>query len=193
TENEPQDVRLIKEFGADSMWNDDWHHSSVVALTGHREAYYTDYRGTAQEFLSMARLGFLYQGQWYAWQEQNRGTPSHAVDPQRLVCCLQNHDQIANSARGERGNFFTSRGKWRALTALLLLAPHTPMLFQGQEFGASAPFLYFADHDGELAEAVAQGRRKFLAQFPSIIPMLDEVAVPHDPETFNRCKIDWRE
>ncbi len=180
-ENEPQDRRLIMQYGLDAMWNDDWHHSAMIAAGRLREAYYTDYRGTPQEFVSMAKLGFLYQGQWYSWQKNPRGTPSHDIAPERLICYLQNHDQIANSARGERTHS-------RPLIALLLLQPQTPMLFQGQEFGAKSPFLYFADHHPELAALVARGRKEFLTQFPSLRAL--EIAPPHDRATFERCKLD---
>jgi maltooligosyltrehalose trehalohydrolase len=194
-ENEPQDVKLLDEFGLDALWNDDWHHAAHVAMTGHTEAYYTDYRGTPQEFLSMAKLGFLYQGQWYSWQKQNRGTASHHLEPERFVICTQNHDQVANSVDGRRLHQLTSPGRLRAVTALQLLLPQTPMLFQGQEFAASAPFLYFADHKPELAHLVKEGRRIFLTQFPSMASAevgarLDD---PHDRATFERCKLDHDE
>jgi maltooligosyltrehalose trehalohydrolase len=192
-ENEPQDVALIDDYGLDALWNDDWHHSAMVAATGRREAYYTDYFGTPQEFVSMAQFGFLYQGQRYSWQKARRGTPSLHLPPEQLVCFTQNHDQVANSARGERLQQLTSPGRFRALTALLLLGPHTPMLFQGQEFGASAPFLYFADHKPELAKAVRKGRREFLEQFPSLLQMHGDFAAPESEETFARCKLDHRE
>ena len=192
-ENEPQDVRILNEFGLDAMWNDDWHHSAVVASTGLNEAYYTDYLGTPQEFVSIAKLGFLYQGQRYSWQKKRRGTPSGSLDPKRLVCYLENHDQIANSARGERLHQRASPGVLRAMTALLLLQPQTPMLFQGQEFGATAPFLYFAGHEPELAAKVADGRREFLSQFPSIAAIIDEVPRPDDEATFTRSKLDFSE
>jgi maltooligosyltrehalose trehalohydrolase len=192
-ENEPQDVALIEQYGVDAMWNDDWHHSAIVAATGRREAYYTDYTGRPQEFVSMAKSGFLYQGQWYSWQKKRRGTPSRSLRPRQLVCCLQNHDQIANSAHGERIHQITSPGKYRALTALLLLGPNTPMLFQGEEFAASAPFLYFADHQGDLADAVAKGRADFMTQFRSIAAMHDQLPRPNDPLTFERCKLDHSE
>jgi len=190
-ENEGQNVQLIAEYGVDALWNDDWHHAAMVAATGMREAYYTDYFGAPQEFVSMANNGFLYQGQRYSWQKHRRGSSSRGLPRERLVCYLQNHDQIANSQRGERIQFLTSPGRHRALTALLLLGPNVPMLFQGQEFAASAPFVYFADHKPELADAVADGRREFLRQFPSIAG--DGVARPGDPETFARCKLDWSE
>ena len=187
-ENEPQDTILLREYGVDAMWNDDWHHAAIVAATGLVEAYYTDYRGRPQEFVSMATLGFLYQGQYYSWQKNGRGTPSHDIDPRRLVCFLQNHDQIANSATGARLHELTSRRTLEALTALLLLLPQTPMLFQGQEFGAKSPFLYFADHEPELARAVRNGRLEFLAQFPSLIGVA--IDAPENRATFERCKLD---
>jgi maltooligosyltrehalose trehalohydrolase len=192
-ENEPQDVALIDDYGIDALWNDDWHHSAMVAATGQREAYYTDYFGTPQEFVSMAQFGFLYQGQRYSWQKSTRGTPSLHLPPEQLVCFTQNHDQIANSARGERLHQLTSPGRFRALAALLILGPNTPMLFQGQEFGASASFLYFADHKPELAKAVGKGRREFLEQFPSLLAMNGDFAPPESEETFVRCKVDHRE
>src|SRR4051794_750717 len=190
-ENEPQDVALIDVEGVDALWNDDWHHAAMVAMTGRREAYYMDYRGTAQEFVSMAKHGFLYQGQFYAWQKKPRGMPSLHLHPRRFISYLQNHDQIANSARGERMQQLTSPGRVRAMTALLLLQPQLPLLFQGQESGSTKPFLYFADHKPELAEAVAKGRREFLEQFPSLIGR--ELDSPHARETFEACKLDWEE
>ncbi|HEX2832368.1 MAG TPA: malto-oligosyltrehalose trehalohydrolase [Thermoanaerobaculia bacterium] len=187
-ENEPQERRILTGYGLDALWNDDWHHSARVAATGNIEAYYSDYRGTAREFVSMARHGFLYQGQHYTWQKKRRGTNSRDLDPRRLVCFLQNHDQVANSARGQRLHELTSPGRYRALTALLLLQPQTPMLFQGQEFGASSPFVYFADHEPELAKLVEKGRADFLRQFPSLASV--RFAPPHEWQTFERCKLD---
>jgi len=199
-ENEPQDTRLVRPlgehgFGLDALWNDDFHHSAMVALTGRSEAYYSDTRGEAQELVSAAKYGYLFQGQYYHWQRDRRGTPSWGLPPASFVNFLQNHDQVANSARGARGHQLTSPARWRAMTALLLLMPSTPMLFQGQEFAASAPFLYFADHDPELAEAVRRGRAEFLTQFPSIVEYQARATLdnPGDPQTFERCKLDSRE
>ena len=187
-ENEPQDARLLRDFGIDALWNDDWHHAAHVAATGRGEAYYTDYRGHAQEFVSMAKLGFLFQGQRYKWQKDRRGTPSYDLAPERFICYLQDHDQVANSGTGARLHELTSPGRLRALTALLLLLPQTPMLFQGQEFAARSPFLYFADHKPELAKAVREGRREFLNQFPSLRGA--ELDPPDDEATFLRSKLD---
>ncbi len=190
-ENEPQDAGIIRKYGIDALWNDDWHHAATVAITGRREAYYTDYCGQAQEFVSLAKHGFLFQGQRYSWQKLRRGTPSLDLAPEKLVCFLQNHDQVANSATGGRIQELTSPGRIRALTALLLLGPNTPMLFQGQEFAASAPFLYFADHKPELAAAVAKGRKEFMQQFRSVVEK--NLALPHDRATFDRSKLDHAE
>ena len=200
TENERQHARLVRAerdggYGLDAIWNDDFHHTAMVALTGRDEAYYTDYRGTPQEFVAAAKYGFLYQGQWYRWQQARRGTPALDVPPARFVHFIQNHDQIANSGRGERCGALTSPARYRAMTALLLLGPQTPMLFQGQEFNASTPFLYFADHEPRLAELVSKGRGEFLAQFPSLaLPEVQRTLDdPRDPRTFERCKLDLRE
>ena len=198
-ENEPQDVRLLKDagqggYGMDAIWNDDFHHAARVALTGRTEAYYTDYGGTPQEFVSAAKRGFLYQGQYYAWQKKRRGSVTAGLQPERFVNFLQNHDQVANSTRGLRLHALTSPGRYRAATALLLLAPQTPLLFQGQEFAASAPFLYFADNQGQQAETVRNGRREFLSQFPSIAAGGETLlADPALRETFERCKLDLTE
>ena len=198
-ENEPQDVRLLQDpphggYGLDALCNDDFHHSARVALTGRTEAYYSDYRGRPQEFVSAAKRGFLYQGQHYSWQKKNRGTQTRGLDAARFVTFIQNHDQIANSTRGRRIHELTTPGRLRAATALLLLGPQTPMLFQGQEFAASAPFLYFADNAPENAGVVKDGRREFLEQFPSIkagghVLLRD----PASRGTFERCKLDLSE
>jgi maltooligosyltrehalose trehalohydrolase len=196
-ENEPQDVRLLRPetldgFGLDALWNDDFHHAAVVALTGRREAYYTDYMGRPQEFISMAKRGFLYQGQLYSWQRGRRGTASTGFPRSAFVVFLENHDQVANSASGARLRQLTSPGRYRAITALFLLAPGTPMLFQGQEFGSSRPFLYFADHEQAVAETIREGRASFLRQFPSIADpeVQRRLADPSEWTTYERSKLD---
>jgi maltooligosyltrehalose trehalohydrolase len=195
-ENEPQDAAIVRPVedggrGFDMIWNDDLHHSAVVALVGRREAYYSDHRGTPQELLSAVKHGFLFQGQRYAWQGKRRGTSTRGLPPRAFVAFLENHDQVANSPHGERLRTRTSPGRWRAMTALLLLAPWTPMLFQGVERAATQPFLYFADHGGELSRAVRAGRAAFERQFPSAAgrDMRDRLADPSAPETFARCKL----
>ena len=196
-ENETQDVTLVRaeKLGGcsfDGLWNDDFHHSAWVALTGRHPAYYSDYRGKAQEFVSAAKYGFLYQGQYYRWQRKCRGTPALNIAPAAFVSFIENHDQVANSGDGARLRVMTSPGRYRAITTLLLLAPWTPLLFQGQEFGATTPFLYFADHREELRGPVRKGRFNFLKQFPGLVSSEWQAELP-DPsaaKTFQRCKLD---
>lgn len=199
-ETETQDARLARPvarggYGVDALWNDDFHHVAHVAATGRSEAYYSDYRGTAHEFLAAAKHGFLFQGQRYDWQRKRRGSYAFDLTPGQFVNCLENHDQVANSLRGLRLHQETSPAKYRALTAVLLLQPQIPMLFQGQEFAASAPFLYFADHRAGLREDVAKGRHTFITQFASLAepqarPFFTD---PADPATFALCKLDHGE
>ena len=199
-ENERQETRLVRPpaqggYGLDALWNDDFHHSAMVALSKRSEAYYTDYLGSPQEMISLVKYGFLYQGQRYSWQEDRRGTSGLGLPGSAFINFLQNHDQVANSARGERIHKLASPSALRALTALMLLGPGTPLLFQGQEFAASTPFLYFADHKPELAALVRHGRLEFLSQFPSLALPETQAGVP-DPdsaESFERCKLDFHE
>src|SRR5215475_14569376 len=199
-ENEPQETIFVRApeeggYGIDALWNDDFHHSAMVAMTGRNEAYYTDYLGKPQELVSAIKYGYLFQGQWYKWQKKPRGTPGMKIPPATFVTFIQNHDQVANSGRGERCHQLTSPGRYCAMTALTLLGPGTPMLFQGQEFAASSPFFYFADHNPELAEQVRKGRAAFLSQFRSLAtPGIQAVLVnPGDPLTCERSKLDLSE
>jgi maltooligosyltrehalose trehalohydrolase len=199
-ENEPQRTDLVKPLknggcGLDGLWNDDYHHSVMVALTGKAEAYYTDYRGTPQEFVSAMKYGYLYQGQWYKWQKKRRGTATFGLPREAMITFIQNHDQVANSARGQRVHELSSPGAFRAMTALTLLGPGTPMLFQGQEFAAASPFLFFADHKPELAKKIRTGRIEFLEQWRSLkLPEMQVcIADPSDPQSFQKSKLDFSE
>jgi maltooligosyltrehalose trehalohydrolase len=199
-ENEEQHARLARPLeegghGLDMLWNDDYHHSAMTVLSGHNEAYYADFLGSPQEFVSAAKWGYLYQGQRSQWQKKSRGSLTFGLDPAVFVNFLQNHDQVSNSARGLRCHALSSPGRFRALTALTLLMPGTPMLFMGEEFAASSPFLFFADHNPELAPLVRKGRAKFLSQFPSVaVPEVQAgLPDPADPGTFERCKLDLSE
>jgi maltooligosyltrehalose trehalohydrolase len=199
-ENEPEEARLVRSvesggYGMDGMWNDDFHHSAMVGLTGHNEAYYSDYRGTPQEFISAVKRGFLYQGQYYSWQRQRRGSWTGGLKPAAFIHFLQNHDQIANFGLGRRIHQLAHPGAYRAMTALFLLSPQTPMLFQGQEFAASSPFVFFADHDPALASKVKEGRLEFLKQFPSLASpdMQTRLPDPTDRRTFESCRLDLSE
>ena len=190
-------VRPIEEggWGLDGVWSDDFHHVCRVAMTGRSEAYYTDYRGTAQELLSVIKRGFVFQGQPYHWQKKPRGTvvkdePAHA-----FVFYLQNHDQVANHLHGDRIHALVASARYRALVALMLLAPETPLLFMGQEFAASSPFLFFADHHSDLAAKVYEGRRKFLSEFPEYATPEAQNAVPDpaDESSFAQSRLDLSE
>ncbi|MFA7557273.1 MAG: malto-oligosyltrehalose trehalohydrolase [Hydrogenophaga sp.] len=199
-ENEPQKVKLMHSpeqggYGVDALWNDDFHHSAMVAMTGRNEAYYTDYHGKPQELVSAAKHAFLYQGQRYLWQRKRRGTPTFGIPGPRFIHFLDNHDQVANSGRGLRCHMLTSPGRFRAMSALLMLAPQTPLIFQGQEFAASSPFFYFADHRDGLARNVRDGRAEFLAQFRSLAQpeMQSFLPDPADPGTFIRSKLNLAE
>jgi maltooligosyltrehalose trehalohydrolase len=199
-ENEPQKIMFVlpaerNGYGIDTLWNDDFHHSAMVAMTGRADAYYSDYRGTPQEFISAMKWGYLYQGQLYSWQKQPRGTPSFSLQPKKFVNYIQNHDQLANSGSGERCHHLTSPSRYRVITTLFLLAPQIPMLFQGQEFAASSPFFYFADHKDELAHLIAKGRAQFLSQFRVLATaeMQARLPYPGDPMTFVRSKLDLSE
>jgi maltooligosyltrehalose trehalohydrolase len=194
---ETQFLRLPARGGSvvDAAWNDDFHHSAVVAMTGRAEAYYSDHRGNPQEFISAAKYGYLFQGQRYAWQKQPRGTRTDGIPPYQFVNFIENHDQVANSGDGSRLHLRVEPAMYRAMTALFLLMPGTPMLFQGQEFAASSRFLYFAHHEGDLAEAVRKGRADFVTQFPSLATPEAQEALPRpdDPATFEQCKLRWEE
>jgi maltooligosyltrehalose trehalohydrolase len=196
-ENEPQQAKFVQAperggYGMDGLWNDDFHHTAMVALTGHNDAYYTDYKGSPQEFLSAMKYGYLYQGQWYKWQEKRRGTPCLQTKPSAFVAYIQNHDQVANSADGRRAHLLSSPGVYRAITTVLLLGPGTPMLFQGQEFGASTPFRYFADVPERLCALVREGRKEFLAQWRTLNTpeMIAELPDSCTEEAFRSSKLD---
>ncbi|HZL34733.1 MAG TPA: malto-oligosyltrehalose trehalohydrolase [Tepidisphaeraceae bacterium] len=199
-ENEPQHTTIVRPpeqggFGMDALWNDDFHHAAIVTLTGHNEAYLADYLGKPQEFISVAKFGYLFQGQRYKHQKQRRGTPTFGLPATAFINFIENHDQLANLARGLRTHQLASLAQYKAMVALLLLAPGTPMLFQGQEFAASAPFQYFADHTPDLAKLVKQGRAQFMGQFPSVATpqMQAQLPDPASPLTFEQCRLDLSE
>jgi len=199
-ENELQEARIVQPLaagghGCDWICNDDYHHAARVRLTDTNSAYYSDFLGTAAELVASVRHGFIYQGQWSQWQQKPRGTPSKDLAPKCFVHFLQNHDQIANSITGERIDKLTSPSQLRAMTGLWLLSPQTPMFFQGQEFAASTPFLFFADHPADEAEQVAKGRAEFLSQFPAVNTPEGMAALcnPCDRAVFERSRLNLEE
>ncbi|HET8624066.1 MAG TPA: hypothetical protein VFM14_10925, partial [Gemmatimonadales bacterium] len=183
-EDEPQRISLLapvaeRGWGMDAIWHDDFHHSAQLAATGRREGYLTKFSGTAAE-LAAASARFVTEG---------------GVGHAGLVNFLQNHDQVSVLPGGRRLHQITSPGRWRALTSLLLLGPGTPMLFQGDEFAATSPFLYFADHEPALARLVRDGRAAYLAQFASLADPAAQALIPDpaDPATFERSRLDHGE
>ena len=196
-ENEPQDTNLLRPLveggcGIDSLWNDDFEHTARVALTGMTDGYFHDYRGTPQELISALERGFLYQGQVYAWQRNVRGSSTRGFPPRCFVHFLENHDQVANTGFGDRLVTLTDGALYRALTAVLLLGPQLPMLFQGQETGSTRPFRFFVDHDPELNTIVRKGRASFLSQFARLATAESQAVLPDpgEPKTFEECLLD---
>jgi maltooligosyltrehalose trehalohydrolase len=195
-EHEPQGPRLLRAreddgYGLDGIFNEDFHHSARVALTGTHEAYTSDYRGTSREWLSAALHGFLFQGQYYPWQHKRRGGPALDRPPHQFVSFLENHDQVANAAVGRRLVDISSAPAWRALSALLLLGPWTPLLFQGQEWATRQPFSFFCDHEPALQDAVFQGRQAFLSQFTRLRAAYEESTVDAiGRPAFEACRLD---
>ncbi len=175
------------------FWNDDFTTPAMVALTGRNEAYYRRPPRLAAGVHFVREIRLLVPGQRYSWQEQRARAAFDIGKPWQFVTFIQNHDQVANSARGLRALELTSPGRYRAMTAFFLLLPGTPMLFQGQEFAASAPFNYFADHNPELGKLVRNGRAEFMTQFRSLDrpDLAAWMPDPSDHTTFESCKLDF--
>ncbi|HEY2105562.1 MAG TPA: malto-oligosyltrehalose trehalohydrolase [Candidatus Binataceae bacterium] len=177
-------------YGIDAQWDEDFHHTLHTVLTGERSGYYADF-GALGQLAKALRHAFAYDGQYSVYRDRSHGRSAAGLTGHNFVGCLQNHDQIGNRARGERSSHLLSPGRLRIGAAIVLMAPFVPMLFQGEEWGASTPFQYFTDHqEPELARAVSEGRRREFAAF-GWSP--DEIPDPQDPATFNRSKLDWSE
>ncbi len=175
-------------YGASAGWNDDFHHALHTVLTGDRHGYYVDY-GSMEHLAHALRHAYVYDGRYSRFRDRRYGRAIGALDGNRFVAYLQNHDQVGNRAHGERSWHLTSPGRVRVGAALVLTAPFIPLLFQGQEWGAATPFLYFTDHgDPALAAAVSEGRRR---EFD--IAGSPDVPDPQDPVTFERSRLDWSE
>jgi maltooligosyltrehalose trehalohydrolase len=194
-ESDLNDPRIVRPpaaggFGLDAQWNEDFHHALHVALTGERQGYYADFRGLG-DLARTLQAGFVYDGRYSAHRGRRHGRPAAGVGGHQFVGFLQNHDQVGNRARGERMSHIVSQDRLKVGAALVLTAPFVPLLFQGEEWGASTPFQYFTDHgDPELGRAVREGRRREFAAF-GWDPL--DVPDPQDPATFQRSKLEWSE
>jgi maltooligosyltrehalose trehalohydrolase len=176
-------------YGLDAHWADDFHHALHAFLTGERQGYYRDFGGL-EDLAAALREGYVYQGQYSAFRRRRHGRPPTGVAPHRLVVCSQNHDQVGNRAQGERLSRLLGPLPLRAAAALTLLSPFTPLLFQGEEWGAGTPFLYFTDHtDAALGQAVTEGRRREHAG----LGQTAEVPDPQAEETWRRSQLRWDE
>jgi maltooligosyltrehalose trehalohydrolase len=190
--NDPRFVRSRDAggYGLDAAWADDWHHALHAMLTGERTGYYEDF-GSLEMLAKALRQAWVYDGEWSAHRKKTRGGSAARLPAHAFVIALQNHDQIGNRATGDRLGASIEEGALKAASALLLTAPFTALLFQGEEWAASSPFQYFTDHaDPELGNAVREGRRREFAAFgwaPDLVPD------PQDPMTFNRSKLLWHE
>ncbi|MBU6426046.1 MAG: malto-oligosyltrehalose trehalohydrolase [Rhodospirillales bacterium] len=197
-ENEENDSGLIgggpRNF--DAQWADDFHHCVHVLLTGEKEAYYEDFQNPAQQLARCLAEGFAYQGEPSAHAGgKKRGEPSAHLPSTSFVICLQNHDQVGNRAFGERLRQLAHPDALRAATAVLLLTPQIPMIFFGEEFGETRPFLFFTDHHVELGKLVTQGRRKEFAKFSAFAdPVIREtIPDPNAAETFDASRPHMQE
>ena len=199
-EDERNDVRLLRNvddggFGIDACWADDFHHVVHVMLTGENDAYYKNYRGTAEELAITLENGWLFTGQVQQTTGKPRGTDPSQLEPSQFVLCLSNHDQVGNRAFGERLNHLVPGPAYRAAVALLCLSPYTPLLFMGQEWGASTPFQYFTDHHDELGAKIVIGRRREFCDFAAFRDPGSTGKIP-DPQafrTFIRSRLLWSE
>ncbi|HTO04186.1 MAG TPA: hypothetical protein VL069_10820, partial [Opitutus sp.] len=190
---------LTRENGSgaqlDAVWADDFHHQVRVALTGIQEGYFDSYGGSAEDLASVLDNGWYYTGQAFPfWKGQPRGESCRHLPTSAFITCIENHDQVGNRALGERLAHLVGTSAYRAASALLCLIPYPPLIFMGQEWAASTPFLYFTDHAGELGRQISAGRQKEFASAginQQVNP--EEVPDPQRLETFVRSKLWWDE
>ena len=181
--------------GLDAVWADDFHHQVRRALAGDREGYYADYNGSMSDLATTLRRGWFFCGQYSTRLRRPRGTDPSGLGPRRFVICLQNHDQVGNRAFGERLHHEIALAAYRAASVLLVCAPETPLLFMGQEWAATAPFLYFTDLAAELGKLVTQGRRREFAAFSAFADAAarDRIPDPQASATFLHSRLDFQE
>ncbi len=190
--NDPRVVRpsAVGGYGIDAQWSDDFHHALHAVLTGERAGYYADF-GSLEHLAKALRQAFVHDGEYSPYRQRRHGRPPAGLPATSFLGYLQNHDQVGNRATGERSSMLVGPGLLKVAAALVLLGPSVPMLFQGEEWAAATPFLYFTDHeDEELGRLVSEGRRREFASF-GWAP--EDVPDPQSPSTFERSKLDWDE
>ncbi|KAJ3295632.1 hypothetical protein HK104_002437, partial [Borealophlyctis nickersoniae] len=190
--NDPKMIKSVEAggYGLDAQWVDDVHHSLHATLTGERQGYYGDF-GSLPVLAKALTKGFVHDGEWSSFRKRNHGRPIPSnVPASRLVVFLQDHDQIGNRAIGDRISATLPPTVLHIGAALLLTSPYTPMLFQGEEWGAKTPFQFFTNHNPQLGEAVRKGRR---AEFAEHGWNSEDIPDPQDPKTFKDSKLDWNE
>jgi 1,4-alpha-glucan branching enzyme/maltooligosyltrehalose trehalohydrolase len=194
-ENDANAAGYLQQGTIAAQWNDDIHHALHVLLTGEGDGYYADYADQPIRYLARCLAeGFAFQGEPSAFREGRlRGKPSGHLPPGAFINFSQTHDQIGNRAYGERIAMLAQQRPLQVALAVLLLAPSPPMLFMGEEFAAATPFQFFCDFQGELADAITEGRRREFAGFHEFADptALARIPDPNDPATFERCKLNW--
>ncbi len=182
-------------WGLDALWSDDFHHQLRRYLTGDDEGCFRDFRGSLSDLATTINQGWLFQGEYSIHRGYHRGTDPTGLEPSRFVFAIQNHDRIGNRAHGERLSQTVDLATYRAATALLLTLPTTPLLFMGQEWAATPPFLFFTDHREELGRLVKEGRRREFKDYAAFVDPAQLALIPdcQAEETFLSCKLDWSE
>ncbi len=180
---------IIGGFGLDAHWEDDFHHALHAFLTGEQGGYHADF-GSLEQLAKSLEQAYVFDGQYSRFRKRSHGRPPLDVDASQIVVFAQNHDQTGNRALGERLSHLLERETLKAAAALMLLSPFVPMLFQGEEWGADTPFLYFTDHHEELGKLVTEGRRR---EFAAWDWGGKDVPDPQAVATFQRSKLQWRE
>jgi maltooligosyltrehalose trehalohydrolase len=182
-------------WGLDAVWADDFHHHARRLSAGDADGYFQDFSGSIADLADTLAHGWFYRGQHSAYGGRPRGTDPAGVPVDRMVVCLQNHDQIGNRAFGDRLGRQIDPALLRALTALLLFAPETPLLFMGQEWDAGTPFLYFTDHAPDLGRLVTEGRRREFSRFKAFADpdVRERIPDPQAASTFEASRLRWSE
>jgi len=190
--NDPRVVRPLEVGGyeIDAQWSDDFHHALHTVLTGEKQGYYVDF-GSLGDVAKALRHVFVNDGRYSAYRRRVHGRRIGELTGHRFLGYIQNHDQVGNRARGDRLSHLVTHGKLKIASALVFTSPFIPMIFQGEEWGASTPFQYFTDHqDKQLGDLVRQGRRR---EFSSFGWNPEDIPDPQAQETFDRSKLNWEE